>query len=180
MDFNYKDSVIVRHLAGSHAYGTNLETSDVDVRGIFVAPEHYVRTPFYNVREVDVQEEEDTKLFELTNFMKLYLDMNPNIVETLWVDESDIQQSTEVYDFLRENAAQQLLSKKAAFTFSGYAVSQLKRIKGHNKHVSHAKNLEDTKKILVQAIENGDYTLEDVVVEFSEQMAVEVHLMLKK
>ncbi len=146
MDFNYKDSVIVRHLAGSHAYGTNIETSDVDVRGIFVAPEHYVRTPFYNVREVDVTEEEDTKLFELSNFMKLYMDMNPNIVETLWVHEDDIQTSTEVYDHLRSYAPQ-LLSKKAAFTFSGYAVSQLKRIKGHNKWINNPQSVEPPRQI---------------------------------
>lgn len=136
MPFDYKDTTIVRHLAGSHAYGTNIEGSDLDIRGIFAAPEKYIRTPFFTVKEVEVQDEEDTKLYELTQFMKLYLEMNPNIVETLWVDPTDIEFKNEVYDHLRDNA-QALLSKKAAFTFSGYAVSQLKRIKGHNKWLNN-------------------------------------------
>lgn len=135
MDFDYKQSVMVRHVAGSQAYGTSTPESDLDIRGIFCAPEKYIRTPFYNVNEVDVPEEEDTKLFELTNFMKLYVDMNPNIVETLWVDEGDILETTDAYDHLR-SFNQALLSKKAAFTFSGYAISQLKRIKGHNKWIN--------------------------------------------
>lgn len=135
MNFNYEETTIVKHYAGSHAYGTNIEGSDVDMRGIFVAPEVYIRTPFFTVNEIDVQDEEDTKLYELTNFMKLYMDMNPNIVETLWIDQKDIITGSEVYDYLREHN-QALLSKKAAFTFSGYAISQLKRIKGHNKWIN--------------------------------------------
>lgn len=177
MNFNYEDTTIVKHYAGSHAYGTNIEGSDIDMRGIFVAPEVYIRTPFYTVNEVDVPDEEDTKLYELTNFMKLYMDMNPNIVETLWVDQKDIITGSEVYDHLREHN-QALMSKKAAFTFSGYAISQLKRIKGHNKHVSHAEKLAETKQILANAIRGGDYSLDDVSKDFSDQMAIEVQDLL--
>lgn len=144
MKFDYKDYTIVRHLAGSHAYGTNIETSDVDIRGIFVAPQEYTRTPFYTVNEVTDETQEDTKLFELNNFIKLYTDMNPNIVETLWVPDSAIIQKTEVYDHLC-SYRQQLMSKKAAFTFSGYAISQLKRIKGHNKWINNPQTVEPPK-----------------------------------
>lgn len=146
MQFDYTKTTIVKHLAGSHAYGTNIEGSDLDLRGIFVAPAEYIRTPFYTCNEVDVQDEEDTKLYEMTNFMKLYLDMNPNIVETLWVDPSDITQKTNVYDYLR-SYNQELLSSKVAFTFSGYAISQLKRIKGHNKWINNPQPVEKPRQI---------------------------------
>lgn len=139
--FDYKQHTLIRHLAGSHAYGTSTPESDIDIRGIFCAPEEYIRTPFYTVKEIDVAEEEDTKLFELTNFMKLYLDMNPNIVETMWVDEEHIEYQSEAYKHLR-GFNQDLLSKKAAFTFSGYAISQLKRIKGHNKWINKPQPVE--------------------------------------
>ena len=127
---------IVQHYAGSLAYGTNLPTSDVDIRGIFCAKPENIRTPFFPVREVTMQDQEDGKLYELSNFMHLYTQGNPNILETLWVDESDIISKNDVYDYLvshREN----LLSSKVAFTFSGYAISQLKRIKGHNKWINN-------------------------------------------
>lgn len=131
-----KTNLIVRHLAGSHAYGMSTPTSDVDYRGIFFAPEISVRTPFFPIKEVCDSTQEDTKYHELTHFMKLVLDCNPNIIETLYVDETHIEHRTPAYDLLREHRSS-LLSKKVAFTFTGYAFSQLKRIKGHNKWINN-------------------------------------------
>ena len=131
-----KDNMLVKHLAGSLAYGTNLPTSDVDYRGIFCADPVNVRTPFFVVKEVEDLEEEDTKLLELAHFMKLCLDCNPNVVETLWVNDDDITFRTPAYDLLQDNR-HRLLSSKIAFTTSGYALAQLKRIKGHNKWINN-------------------------------------------
>ena len=131
-----QDNLLVKHYAGSHAYGTNIESSDVDYRGIFCADPINIRTPFFVVKECTDQEEEDTKFYELSHFMKLCLDCNPNIVETLWVDHLDIVHSTDAYDLLRAHRVE-LLSSKVAFTFSGYATAQLKRIKGHNKWINN-------------------------------------------
>lgn len=131
---------LCKHYAGSHAYGTNIATSDVDFRGIFVADPVNIRTPFYPVKEVEDSSEEDTKFYELAQFMKLALDCNPNVIETLWVDRSDVVHSTPAYELLRSYAPQ-LLSSKIAFTTSGYALSQLKRIKGHNKWINNPQDV---------------------------------------
>ena len=131
-----KENMLVKHYAGSIAYGTNLPTSDVDFRGIFCADPINVRTPFFPVRECEDINEEDTKYYELAHFMKLCLDCNPNIIETLWVDDSDIVFRTDAYDLLRENR-HKLLSSKIAFTTSGYALSQLKRLKSHKKWINN-------------------------------------------
>lgn len=130
------DNLLVKHLAGSHAYGTSTPTSDVDYRGIFVADPINVRTPFFRVDEVEVTSEEDTKLYELANFMKLAVDCNPNVVETLWIDEGSLVAAHPAYLLLRE-ARHQLLNRKIAFTTSGYALAQLKRIRGHNKWINN-------------------------------------------
>lgn len=131
-----RDNLLCKHYAGSHAYGTSLPTSDVDFRGIFVADPVNIRTPFYPIKEVEDSSEEDTKFYELAQFMKLALDCNPNVIETLWVDRQDVVQTSPAYELLRENAAA-LLSSKIAFTTSGYALSQLKRIRGHNKWLNN-------------------------------------------
>lgn len=130
------DNIVVKHLAGSHAYGTNIESSDTDVRGIFCAPKEQICTPFFPVREVALPDEEDGKLYELSHFMKLYCEGNPNILESLWVDGEDVLEWNPGYSTLRA-VAPSLLSSKVAFTFSGYAISQLKRIKGHHKWINN-------------------------------------------
>ena len=130
-----QDNLLCKHYAGSTAYGTSLPTSDVDFRGIFVADPLNIRTPFYHVEEVSDASEEDTKFYELNQFMKLAMDGNPNIMESLFVDKQDIVYSTPAYELLRSHA-NELLSSKIAFTYSGYALSQLKRIKGHNKWIN--------------------------------------------
>lgn len=125
-------NLLVKMRAGSHAYGTSLPTSDEDFRGIFVANPENIRTPFFPVREVTDTNEEDTKFYELNNFMKLCLDCNPNIIELLWTDESDIVEAHDAYWHLRKHR-KDFLSKRIIYTTTGYAMAQLKRIRGHNK-----------------------------------------------
>lgn len=129
-------NTLVRHYAGSHAYGMALPTSDVDIRGIFCADPVNIRTPFFPVRETEEANQDDSKLFELNHFMKLCVDCNPNIIETLWVDQNDIIESSDAYQHLRQHR-QNLLSTKVAHTTSGYAFAQLKRIRGHHKWISN-------------------------------------------
>lgn len=125
-------NLIVTHKAGSHAYGTNTPTSDEDIRGIFVADPECIRTPFFPVKEVADNTAEDTKYFELNHFMRLATLCNPSVVESLWVEQSDVLLSTPAYELLRKHRSD-LLSKKIFFTTTGYAHSQLGRILGHNK-----------------------------------------------
>jgi hypothetical protein len=129
-------NTIVKCYAGSHAYGTNIATSDVDFRGIFVADPIYIRTPFYTTREVEDKSEEDTKFYELNQFMKLAVDCNPNVIEIIWTDMEHVVLDSPAYQLLRKHASQ-LLSSKIAFTTTGYAMSQLARIKGHNKWINN-------------------------------------------
>lgn len=136
-----RDNLIVKHYAGSRAYGTALPTSDTDFRGVFVADPVNVRTPFFPVREVEDVSEEDTKIYELSQFMKLTLDCNPNVIETLWTHPDTIVYTTPAYELLRKHAPD-LLSSKIAFTTSGYAISQLKRIKGHSKWIMNPQPVE--------------------------------------
>lgn len=146
---------IVTHYAGSHAYGTNTPTSDVDIRGIFCADKIQIVTPFFPIREVTVEDQEDSKLFEVRNYLKLYLDANPNILETLWVSDDKIIESTQEYELLRQNR-QLLLSSKVAFTYSGYAVAQMKRLVNHQKYQSSMWILLELANAVKQAVGNNE------------------------
>lgn len=131
------EKVILLNLAGSKAYGTSLPTSDTDIRGIFVAKEGITRSPLRQApTELNIPGAEDGKVYELGAFMKLFVDMNPNIIETLFTRREEILYSTVEYDILRD-AAPALLNSNVAHRFSGYAMSQLKRIKGHDKWINN-------------------------------------------
>lgn len=146
---------IVTHYAGSHAYGTNTPTSDIDIRGIFCADKIQIVTPFFPIREVTVEDQEDSKLFEVRNYLKLYLDANPNILESLWVSDDKIIESTQEYELLRQNR-QLLLSSKVAFTYSGYAVAQMKRLVNHQKYQSSMWILLELVNAVKQAIDHNE------------------------
>ena len=134
-------NTICKVMEGSHAYGTVTPSSDVDMRGIFCAEPISIRTPFFPVKEIEVAEDEDTKFYELNHFMRLLMDQNPNIVQVLWVRDSDVLKSTPAYELLRERR-KSFLSSKIAFTTSGYAHALLKRIRGHNKWINNPQPIE--------------------------------------
>lgn len=127
--------------AGSHSYGTNTATSDEDFRGIFVAEPQFIRTPFYKVNQITDTTAQDTLSYELNKFMQLYTECNPNIVELLWIDESDIVLNSPAYELLRKHR-KDLMCSRVAFTFSGYAVSQLKQMKNQSKWANNPQSVE--------------------------------------
>jgi predicted nucleotidyltransferase len=116
---------------GSYAYGLSTPESDQDYKGILIPDKKYF---FGYLNRIEQQEYKnpDITVYEIRKFFKLAADCNPNIIEILWVDESDIVQSSIYGDKIIQNR-DKFLSKKARYTFSGYAHSQLKRIKTHKK-----------------------------------------------
>lgn len=118
---------------GSRAYGTSLPTSDHDVRGIVIPPKVYFYGFLHHFEQTQSKKDDvETVLFDLRKFMKLAADGNPNVLEILFVHPEDRLVVTPVGQRLLDHR-EMFLSKKIKHTFSGYAVSQLKRIQTHRK-----------------------------------------------
>lgn len=117
--------------AGSHAYGTATKNSDLDVRGVAIPPASYFHGTF-QAFEQRIGTDPDLVIYDVRKFVNLAADCNPSILETLFVDESDLLVWQPAGQRLRE-AGPQFLSRKARHTFSGYAISQLKRIQTHKR-----------------------------------------------
>lgn len=134
MNFDVKSRTILRVRHGSHAYGTNIATSDLDIKGVCIEPmTHqlgFLHTFEQYERAQSKGHENDEVIYSLKKFAKLASDCNPNIIEVLHVDPSDVLEMDEFGEELRSHA-DAFLSKKAKHTFSGYAHAQLKRIKTH-------------------------------------------------
>jgi predicted nucleotidyltransferase len=117
--------------AGSHAYGLNTHTSDEDTRGVFVGSPSNA-CGLFPVENVEY--DGDYIVFELRKFVSLAKDCNPNIIELLYIHEDDILFSHPLWERLRESR-DLFLTRRAKHTFSGYAVAQLKKIRGHKAWV---------------------------------------------
>lgn len=119
---------MTRH--GSHAYGTNLPTSDEDFRGLAIAPIRYYLGIMEGFEQAEMHEPVDLTVFELRKFVKLAAEANPNALEILFTDPSDhfIEHPLMIPLFEVREA---FLSQKAKHTFSGYALAQMKRINTH-------------------------------------------------
>jgi len=137
--------IIYKTITGSNAYGTNTPLSDLDYRGIFIVPAKERITLKQPLTEIGQEKPEDIKYYELGKFMVLAQDCNPNIIELLYMPEDCIKIKTPVMQRIIDNR-HLFISKKAFHTFSGYAVSQIKKCRGENKWINNPKGKEPPKR----------------------------------
>lgn len=115
-------------LGGSHAYGTDVEGSDVDIRGIAsLKPENILgTTPF----EQFVESNTDTTIYGLTKIFQLLLNVNPNTIEILGCKPEHYLFTNEIGNLILLNK-HLFLSKKCIGAFAGYAGAQLSRLENY-------------------------------------------------
>ena len=124
---------IFETIIGSHAYGTNMPDSDTDRAGVMVpGPEYFLGLK--RVNEYSDFGGEDRKFYEIRKALSLMLENNPNMLDLLWTPERCIQKMTPYWEKVL-SVRDAFLSKKCRYTFSGYAIAQLHRIKTHRKYL---------------------------------------------
>lgn len=119
------DRIMFLTLGGSHAYGTNIETSDVDVRGCTMnsASEIVGLSNF----EQFVNAATDTTVYAFNKLITLLINCNPNTIEMLGCKpEHYIYMTDAGQEFI--NNKKLFLSKRALYSFGGYANQQLNRL----------------------------------------------------
>ncbi len=128
-------------LAGSHGYGLNRPDSDLDYRGVFIAPKEYY-LGFSTVEQKEngwdtepgifpfLDGNNDTVIYELRKIIQLLSGANPNVLELLWLKQYPY--ITEVGQHLIKHR-KLFLSKKVKHTYSGYAFAQIKKMESHRK-----------------------------------------------
>ncbi|RYE75405.1 MAG: hypothetical protein EOO74_10075 [Myxococcales bacterium] len=127
-----RDRTILLVTHGSHAYGLNTPTSDIDLKGVAIPPREYFLGYLQRFEQAEGKDPYDLVVYDIRKFFNLAAECNPNIIEVLWADESTFQILTPAGRRMVE-ARQLFLSKKARFTFAGYAHAQLKRIQLHHR-----------------------------------------------
>lgn len=118
-------NIILLGLGGSHAYGTNVEGSDIDVRGCALNTKKEILTG-RNFEQV-IDEETDTTVYSFNKLVRLLSNANPNTMELLGLRPEHYLYVNPAGQSLLDHA-HLFLSKRAAYSFGGYARDQAKRL----------------------------------------------------
>ncbi|HQA57921.1 MAG TPA: nucleotidyltransferase domain-containing protein [Acetivibrio sp.] len=121
-----KDHIIYLVASGSYGYGTNVGTSDIDLRGVVVESKKHI-LGLDNFEQFE-DRETDTVIYGLKKFINLCLSANPNTLELLGVNDNSIIAISDGGRLLRENASL-FLSQRVVQSFGNYAMAQLRRLK---------------------------------------------------
>lgn len=124
--------IVFEAVVGSHSYGTNIETSDVDKFFIYIAYLDDILIDDYP-KWVNVDGSDDHKGYELSKFIELTIKQAPNIIELLHADEQFVEFCHPMFKELVVNRRDLFLSNKVAFSFGSYAKTQIDKAQGTNK-----------------------------------------------
>jgi hypothetical protein len=122
--FDLEQFIIYRCVMGSQAYGLDTEESDIDRRGIYLAPAE-LQWSLFGAPEQFEDNAAQACYWELQKFLIMALRANPNILECLY--SPIVEKTTSLADELltmREGFLSQMIFQ----TFNGYALSQFKKI----------------------------------------------------
>ena len=145
--------IIFLTLGGSHAYGTNVEGSDVDVRGCALNSRSDI-LGLTNFEQV-IDNATDTTVYSFNKLIPLLLNCNPNVIEMLGCRPEHYVMMTDIGQQMIKNR-KIFLSQRAGSSFGGYANQQLRRLENALVHdrLPQPKQEEYMRKAVERAIED--------------------------
>lgn len=124
-DEHLGNNIILLTLGGSWAYGTNIETSDVDIRGIALnSKEEILTNKNFEQRDDKVT---DTVVYSFNKIISLLTASNPNVIEILGNKPEHYLYLSPIGRELLDHK-ELFLSKRCIHAFGGYANAQLRRL----------------------------------------------------
>ena len=183
-----RNRIIFLTLGGSYSYGTNVETSDVDVRGCALNS----RTDLLGLTNFEqvVNTATDTTVYSFNKLISLLLNCNPNTIEMLGCKPEHYFLITDIGQEMINNR-KLFLSRRAVHSFGGYANQQLRRLENAlaRDKLSQARKEEHILKSMQNAVkafedrytsfENGSmvlYTAESPREDLDREIFADIHI----
>ena len=119
-------NIILLGLGGSYSYGMNIEgKSDIDIRGVALNSKEEILL-LQNFGQI-VDENTDTTIYSFNKMVNLLCKANPNVMEQLGLNTEHYLYIHPIGQVLLNNS-KLFLSKRAVYSFAGYAKEQLKKM----------------------------------------------------
>jgi predicted nucleotidyltransferase len=124
------DLLLFECITGSRSFGTHNDRSDLDLKGIFVAPDSFL-AGLESIEQVNDSKHDET-YYEIRRFVSLLTTNNPNIIELLFTPADCIRFKHPAFELLRPEL---FLSKLCRQSFGNYAMGQIRKARGLNKKI---------------------------------------------
>ena len=164
---NIKNRLMFVCFGGSWAYGTNVETSDIDIRGVGLnTVSSLIGLQSF---EQAVCNETDTVIYSFNKIISLLVNCNPNTIELLGGKEDSYYFPEGIPGQLGKLLVDNkhlFLSKKAVYTFGGYATQQLRRLQNAIAHDSYTQEQKD--KHISRTLESNIWHFNETYANFEE------------
>ena len=130
-------------IMGSEAYGVSHGSSDKDIYGFAIPPKEYIFPHLIgkihgfssniqgfeqyqkaHITHPSLKYEYDLSIFSIIKYFKLCMDNNPNMLDSLFTSDANVQHITPIGRMVRDNR-KLFVSKKCWYSFRGYAHKQI-------------------------------------------------------
>ena len=140
-DLIRKDNrLLYEYIRGSHAYGLNVEGSDIDTSGVYICNPNELLGLGFDYKEQVSDSKHDNVWFEIGNYLKLLLKSNPTVMESLFIPEDKIiGEVSPIFKPILSNK-NEFITKQLFNPLFGYGKSQIEKAKGLNKMINWEKD----------------------------------------
>lgn len=138
-----EDRTILFTKYGSHIYGTNTPESDTDYKGVCILPKEYIlglksmneynKSGGKNFGERNTKDDVDLVIVALNKFVSDAMSGIPNNLDMLFCRDEDVIYMDDFGKELRD-IRKEFLSKRIFNKFSGYALSQKRKVEVKKNH----------------------------------------------
>lgn len=155
-------NIILLGLGGSHAYGTETDTSDLDIRGCALNSKREILCN-ENFEQI-TNSVTDTTIYSFIKLIKLLTECNPNTIEILGLKPEHYLYLSDIGNELLKNK-KIFLSKKAINSFGGYATAQFRRLDNKSSRISEQSVKEEH---ILKSIKNASLSFKEIYFSYPE------------
>ena len=124
--------LIYEYVRGSHAQGLNIETSDIDTGGVYIAPQEQLLGLGIDYQDQVASDKNDDVWYELGKFFQMLIKSNPTVLEALFVDDKYVIYEHPIMTEIKKHKYE-FITKECFEPIIGYAYQQIKKCRGLNK-----------------------------------------------
>ena len=127
--------LLYEYIRGSHAYGLNVETSDIDTSGVYVCNSNELLGLPSRYQDMVADAKSDNTWYEIGKFIHMLSTSNPTALESLFIPQDKIIGDIHPLMMPILENKEKFITQACFNPLFGYALQQIKKARGLNKKI---------------------------------------------